>query len=85
MTPTPITWNFTALNADDVIAIIRWQNGTDIPESLARLMWIAQGCTDTPLDATEFANILPAFVDAVIEHMVEQARERYEHIRDKPP
>jgi hypothetical protein len=81
----PITWHFEGLNADDVIAIIRWQNGTDIPESLARLMVIAQGCTETTLDPREFANILPAFVDAVLEHMVEQARARYERIRDKPP
>lgn len=80
----PIQWDFKSLTADDVIAIIRWQNGTDIPESLARLMFIAQGCTDTILDPRDFADILPRFVDAVLDHMIEQARERYERVKDKP-
>lgn len=81
----PIQWDFKSLTADDVIAIIRWQNGTDIPESLARLMFIAQGCTTTILDPRDFADILPTFVDAVLDHMVEQARTRYERLKDEPP
>lgn len=81
----PITWNFSGLTTQDVIEIIRWQNGTDIPTSLARLMWIAQGCTDTRLNPAEFADILPAFVEAVLEHQLKQAIAKYEAMRDKPP
>lgn len=73
-----IEWDFSGLTALDVIAILHWQNETDIAEAFARMLTIAQGCTDTPLSILNVAETLHIFVEAAQTHLLQQALDKYE-------
>lgn len=75
--PRKIEWKLDALTAMDVVLITHWKYETDVVDALTAMMVIAQGFTDTRLDFTEFAIVLPQFIEAVTAHVLAQATDDY--------
>lgn len=76
-----IEWKLNRLTVKDYIDIVHWYNSNDIPGSLAKLMIIAQSCTDTPLSLAHYGETLKLFIDAITDYQFELAKNEFERIK----